>query len=141
MSWREYSALSRLGQYAQSISTLMGLPRPGLAGRPTSSTDLSSRSTRRQNRNYPGSGRAEFLSQLMFCSASISASKRVSSTGAVYSLRVNPSPGNLHPTEFHFARTFFDERVNRYLNLSPEEGQVVYHFAIGYPVSDPRLEG
>jgi SagB-type dehydrogenase family enzyme len=36
---------------------------------------------------------------------------------------------------------FFDEQVNRYLNLSPELGQVVYHFAIGYPVSDPRLEG
>jgi len=45
---------------------------------------------------------AEFLSQLMFYSASISASKRVSSTGVVYSLRVNPSSGNLHPTEFHF---------------------------------------
>ncbi len=25
------------------------------------------------------------------------------------------------------------EEVNRYLNLSPELGQVVYHFAIGYP--------
>jgi SagB-type dehydrogenase family enzyme len=35
---------------------------------------------------------------------------------------------------------FLDERVNRYLNLSPELGQVVYHFAIGYPVPDPRLE-
>jgi SagB-type dehydrogenase family enzyme len=46
---------------------------------------------------------AEFLSQLMFYSASISASKRVPSTGAVYSLRVNPSSGNLHPTEFHFS--------------------------------------
>jgi SagB-type dehydrogenase family enzyme len=45
---------------------------------------------------------AEFLSQLMFYSASISASKRVPSTGAVYALRVNPSSGNLHPTEFHF---------------------------------------
>jgi SagB-type dehydrogenase family enzyme len=45
---------------------------------------------------------AEFLSQLMFYSASISASKRVPSTGAIYSLRVNPSSGNLHPTEFHF---------------------------------------
>jgi SagB-type dehydrogenase family enzyme len=44
----------------------------------------------------------EFLSQLMFYSAAISASKRVSSTGAVYTLRVNPSSGNLHPTEFHF---------------------------------------
>ncbi len=44
-----------------------------------------------------------FLSQLMFYSASISASKRVPSTGAIYSLRVNPSSGNLHPTEFHFS--------------------------------------
>jgi SagB-type dehydrogenase family enzyme len=35
---------------------------------------------------------------------------------------------------------FFDERVNRYLDLSPELGQVVYHFAIGYAVPDPRLE-
>ncbi len=35
---------------------------------------------------------------------------------------------------------FFDEEVNRYLSLSPELGQVVYHFAIGYPVRDPRLE-
>jgi SagB-type dehydrogenase family enzyme len=45
---------------------------------------------------------AGFLSQLMFYSASISASKRVSSTGDTYALRVNPSSGNLHPTEFHF---------------------------------------
>jgi SagB-type dehydrogenase family enzyme len=45
---------------------------------------------------------AEFLSQLMFYSASISASKRVPSTGNTYALRVNPSSGNLHPTEFHF---------------------------------------
>jgi SagB-type dehydrogenase family enzyme len=35
---------------------------------------------------------------------------------------------------------FFDEEVNRYLSLAPEQGQVVYHFAIGYPVPDPRLE-
>src|ERR1700735_341157 len=43
-----------------------------------------------------------FLSQLLFYSASISATKRVSSTGSTYALRVNPSSGNLHPTEFHF---------------------------------------
>ena len=35
---------------------------------------------------------------------------------------------------------FLDEEANRYLGLSSELGQVVYHFAIGYPVSDPRLE-
>src|SRR5437867_752677 len=43
-----------------------------------------------------------FLSQLLFYSAAISASKRVLSTGYRYALRVNPSSGNLHPTEFHF---------------------------------------
>ena len=42
------------------------------------------------------------LSQLLFYSAAISASKRVPSTGYKYALRVNPSSGNLHPTEFHF---------------------------------------
>ena len=45
---------------------------------------------------------AAFLSQLLFYSASISASKLVPSTGYRYALRVNPSSGNLHPTEFHF---------------------------------------
>lgn len=43
-----------------------------------------------------------FLSQLLFYSAAISASKRVPSSGYKYALRVNPSSGNLHPTEFHF---------------------------------------
>jgi SagB-type dehydrogenase family enzyme len=42
------------------------------------------------------------LSQLLFYSAAISASKCVPSTGCKYALRVNPSSGNLHPTEFHF---------------------------------------
>jgi SagB-type dehydrogenase family enzyme len=45
---------------------------------------------------------ATFLSQLLFYSAAISASKCVVSTGYRYALRVNPSSGNLHPTEFHF---------------------------------------
>jgi SagB-type dehydrogenase family enzyme len=45
---------------------------------------------------------ATFLSQLLFYSAAISASKTVVSTGYRYALRVNPSSGNLHPTEFHF---------------------------------------
>jgi nitroreductase len=34
---------------------------------------------------------------------------------------------------------FFDDEVHRYLNLAPAQGQVVYHFAIGYPIIDPRL--
>ena len=35
---------------------------------------------------------------------------------------------------------FFDELVHRYLGLKPSYGQVVYHFAIGHAVPDPRLE-
>ena len=35
---------------------------------------------------------------------------------------------------------FFDDDVHRYLGIAPEQGQVVYHFAIDYPVRDPRLE-
>ncbi len=52
-------------------------------------------------RESAGDG-AQLLSQLLFYSAAISASKRVPSSGYRYALRVNPSSGNLHPTEFHF---------------------------------------
>jgi SagB-type dehydrogenase family enzyme len=34
---------------------------------------------------------------------------------------------------------FYDDEVHRYLKLVPTQGQVVYHFAIGYPVLDTRL--
>ncbi|MCC6586768.1 MAG: SagB/ThcOx family dehydrogenase [Bryobacterales bacterium] len=44
-----------------------------------------------------------FVSQLLFHSAAISATKFVPQTGYRYALRVNPSSGNLHPTEFHIA--------------------------------------
>jgi len=45
---------------------------------------------------------AAFLSCLLFHSAAISASKKAPRGDYRYSLRVNPSSGNLHPTEFHF---------------------------------------
>jgi SagB-type dehydrogenase family enzyme len=51
----------------------------------------------------------EFLSRLLFFSAAISASKVVPSTGYRYALRVNPSSGNLHPTEFHFVTAGFGD--------------------------------
>jgi nitroreductase len=35
---------------------------------------------------------------------------------------------------------FFDDEVHRYLGLTSEEGQVIYHFAIGHAVDDPRLQ-
>jgi SagB-type dehydrogenase family enzyme len=50
----------------------------------------------------PAADGPAFLSQLLYYSAAISASKCVPSTGERYALRVNPSSGNLHPTEFHF---------------------------------------
>ena len=34
---------------------------------------------------------------------------------------------------------FFDDGVHRHLNLTPHDGQVIYHFAIGYPVPDLRI--
>jgi SagB-type dehydrogenase family enzyme len=34
---------------------------------------------------------------------------------------------------------FYDDEVHRHLNLVPSQGQVAYHFAIGYPVPDPRV--
>ena len=34
---------------------------------------------------------------------------------------------------------FFDDEVHRYLGLDSGQGQVIYHFAVGHPVPDPRL--
>jgi SagB-type dehydrogenase family enzyme len=44
-----------------------------------------------------------WLSRLLWHSMAISAWKKVSQTGNRYSLRVNPSSGNLHPTETYVA--------------------------------------
>jgi SagB-type dehydrogenase family enzyme len=46
---------------------------------------------------------ATLVSQILWHSAAISAARRAARTGERYFLRVNPSSGNLHPTEFHFA--------------------------------------
>jgi SagB-type dehydrogenase family enzyme len=35
---------------------------------------------------------------------------------------------------------FYDDAVHRYLEVEPTEGQVIYHFACGYAVHDPRLD-
>ena len=73
---------------------------------------------------------AAFLSQLLFYSASISASKRVPSTGDLYALRVNPSSGNLHPTEFHF--------LTRGLNEWPDG---LYHYRPSSHMAEQRALG
>jgi SagB-type dehydrogenase family enzyme len=35
---------------------------------------------------------------------------------------------------------FFDDRVHEYLGLERGDGQVIYHFAVGHAVVDPRLD-
>jgi SagB-type dehydrogenase family enzyme len=71
-----------------------------------------------------------FLSQLLFYSAAISASKRVPSTGYKYALRVNPSSGNLHPTEFHF--------VTRCVRNWPDG---LYHYRASSHMAEQRARG
>jgi SagB-type dehydrogenase family enzyme len=78
----------------------------------------------------PASHGPAFLSQLLFYSAAISASKRVPSTGDTYALRVNPSSGNLHPTEFHF--------VTRNLKEWPDG---LYHYRPSTHVAERRALG
>src|ERR1700685_3804409 len=71
-----------------------------------------------------------FLSKLLFYSASISASKLVPSTGYRYALRVNPSSGNLHPTEFHF--------ITRGLKQWPDG---LYHYRPSSHMAEQRATG
>jgi len=71
-----------------------------------------------------------FLSQLLFYSAAISASKRVLATGYRYALRVNPSSGNLHPTEFHF--------ITRGLKHWPDG---LYHYRPSSHMAEQRARG
>jgi len=71
-----------------------------------------------------------FLSELLFYSAAISASKIVLSTGLRYALRVNPSSGNLHPTEFHF--------LTRSLNGWPDG---LYHYRPSSHMAEQRALG
>ena len=64
-----------------------------------------------------------FLSRLLFYCASISASKQTVS-GTRYALRVNPSSGNLHPTEFHMAcpNGLYHYRVSSHMLEQRAEG-------------------
>ena len=71
-----------------------------------------------------------FLSQLLYYSAAISATKLVPSTGFRYALRVNPSSGNLHPTEFHF--------VTRGLKDWPDG---LYHYRPSSHMAEQRATG
>jgi SagB-type dehydrogenase family enzyme len=78
----------------------------------------------------PAADGPTFLSQLLFYSTAISASKVVPSTGFRYALRVNPSSGNLHPTEFHF--------VTRGLKGWPDG---LYHYRPSSHMAEQRAIG
>jgi SagB-type dehydrogenase family enzyme len=79
--------------------------------------------------DQPANGFA-FLSQLLYYSAAISASKLVPATGYRYALRVNPSSGNLHPTEFHF--------LTRGLTQWPDG---LYHYRPSSHMAEQRATG
>jgi SagB-type dehydrogenase family enzyme len=72
---------------------------------------------------------AVFLSRLLFDSAAISATKQAPS-GTRYALRVNPSSGNLHPTEFHF--------ITRGLSGWPDG---LYHYRPSSHMAEQRAAG
>ncbi len=76
------------------------------------------------------SGGGELLSQILFHSAAISATKAVPSMGYRYALRVNPSSGNLHPTEFHFAARGL-----------PEWPDGLYHYRASAHMAEQRATG
>jgi hypothetical protein len=71
-----------------------------------------------------------FLSQILFYCAAISATKRAPSSGYEYALRVNPSSGNLHQTEFHF--------VSRGLKDWPDG---LYHYDPSRHMAEQRGRG
>ncbi len=52
---------------------------------------------------------AVWLSRLLWHSMAVSAWKKIPSAGSRYSLRVNPSSGNLHPTETYLALNGFTD--------------------------------
>ena len=82
----------------------------------------------------PAADGPTFLSQLLFYSAAISATKLVPSTGFRYALRVNPSSGNLHPTEFHFVTRGLKDWPDGLYHYRPSshmaEQRAVGHFSV-----------
>ena len=104
MGWREYHeatkhTVERLRAERHSLNwSNMPAPFRHYEGAPV--LDLPARMGELDAPGEPSG--AQFLSRLFFYSAAVSATK-LAPSGMRYALRVNPSSGNLHPTEFHFA--------------------------------------
>jgi SagB-type dehydrogenase family enzyme len=107
MTWREYHEFTKHNAQAlrrtQHVLDWENMPDPfrHYEGVPLLDLPADPPGPSGSLADEPADGPA-FLSQLLYYSAAISASKLVPSTGYRYALRVNPSSGNLHPTEFHF---------------------------------------
>src|SRR5450755_4283360 len=115
MTWREYHELTKHSveslQRTQHYLDWSNMPNPfrhyegvrilDLPAEPPAPHMSGREVLEGKTGNTSAGDGAGFLSQLMFYSASISASKRVPSAGYTYALRVNPSSGNLHPPDFH----------------------------------------
>jgi SagB-type dehydrogenase family enzyme len=74
-----------------------------LAGRPRTASEIDF------DDSNPIQLDAVWLSRLLWYSMAVSAWKKIPSTGSRYSLRVNPSSGNLHPTETYLALNGFTD--------------------------------
>jgi SagB-type dehydrogenase family enzyme len=116
MTWREYHEFTKHGADSLSRASHVldwanmpdpfrhyeGVPVLDLPADPPVPETPALEALQGVSGTTPAADGSTFLSQLLFYSAAISASKRIPSTGDWYALRVNPSSGNLHPTEFHF---------------------------------------
>ena len=77
------------------VGTFAAMGALGREGRVTGENDSENHTTIQLDANW--------LSRLLWHSMAISAWKKVPGSGGRYSLRVNPSSGNLHPTETYLA--------------------------------------
>lgn len=92
LDWANMPAAFRHYDGAPIVDLPAGLPPPDAQALAVLRGEFGRRNT---------TGIWELLSQILFHSAAISATKVVPQSGYRYALRVNPSSGNLHPTEFH----------------------------------------
>ena len=86
----------------------------------------------------PDQDGAHFLSQLFFYSAAISAAK-LSPAGRRYALRVNPSSGNLHPTEFHFVTTGLRDWPDGLYHYRPSSHMAEQRAVGNFPLSSAAV--
>src|SRR5712692_8195439 len=126
-----------------------GFPKAGTFATIAALAEMGSKSDRREEVPLD----VAWLSRLLWHSMAISAWKKVPRTGDRYSLRVNPSSGNLHPTETHLALLGFtglDDGLYHYradrhaLELrSPGDwtGQIARALALPWAAESPLIVG